>query len=133
MLRKILFLTIIVAVIIGFLYYKNVAVVRDRIDQVIKESEERIAEIRGHKANVIREARSLLDEKLKSGYDLENRPCLAEEIVPGWAVDLVHQPISEVDKLPENQCQSYLEGRVKNLILMDEFGHIVDGGIKIGL
>ena len=92
-----------------------------------------IAEIRGHKTNALRQARTLLDQKLKSGYDLDTRPCLAEEIVPGWAIDLVHQPIEEVDKLPQNQCQKYISGEVENIILFDEFGHQISNGIKLGL
>ena len=128
-----MYLTIITAIVIGVLYYKNVSVVRKSVDEAFRKSEEKISEIRGHKVNAIRQARSLLDQKLKSGYDLENRPCLAEEIVPGWAVDIVHQPIEEVDNLLQNQCQFYLEGKVKNLILMDEYGHTVINGIKIGL
>jgi len=132
MLRKLLFLTIILAVGIGIAYYMNVSVVRNQMDEIISISEQKINELKGHRANAIRQARKLLDEKLKSGYDLENRPCLAEEIVPGWAIDIVHQPIEEVDMLEINQCQSYLEGKVENIILMDEFGHQIKDGIKLG-
>ena len=131
---KILFYLLVIGVIvIGFLYYREVEIVQKYVDETIAVSEEIVTQLKGHKSNAIRQARRLLDQKLKSGYDLVNRPCLAEEIVSGWAIDIVSQPITDKDRMKENQCQLYLEGKVKNLIIMDEYGHIITNGPRIGL
>ena len=109
MFKKLFYLLVIGAIVIGFLYYRKIKIVQKYVDETIALSAEKLTKLKGHKSNVMRQARKLLDQKLKSGYDLTNRPCLSEEIVPGWAIDIVHQPISEVDSLDENQCQLYLE------------------------
>ncbi|MBU1164062.1 hypothetical protein KKA15_00695 [Patescibacteria group bacterium] len=130
--KKLLLLTIIIAIVIGVAYYKNVKIVRESMDKIIASSEEKLDDFKSNKANAIREGRKMLDEKLISGFDLEKRPCLAEEIVPNWAIDIVHNPLEDVDSEAENQCQSYLEGRVENIILMDEYGHQIEDGMKFG-
>jgi len=132
MVRKLFFLTIIAIIIIGVLYYYDIWDTRQKLDEIKKTSEEKVDELKAHRVNVIREARMMLDIELKTGYDLENRPCLSEELVPGWAVDIVHQPTTEVDSMLKNQCRLYQEGKVPNIIYMDEFGHIIDEGIKMG-
>jgi len=47
------------------------------------------------------------NEQLKAGTDLSNGPCLSNSIVPSWVCDVVHNPRTEIDNQPENQCSEY--------------------------
>ena len=42
-----------------------------------------------------------------------------------YAVDIVHVPRIEEDNLVENQCNDFIEGKVKNFIELDKHGGIV--------
>jgi hypothetical protein len=57
--------------------------------------------------------------------DLSNGPCLTNDLIPGWVADVVHNPREQVDDLPENQCQAYIEGRAKQFVELDLKGNIV--------
>lgn len=57
--------------------------------------------------------------------DLTNGPCLANDLKQDWVVDIVHYPRDPVDDLPENQCQSYLEGRAKHFVELDQYGNVI--------
>ncbi|RJR31027.1 hypothetical protein C4569_03245 [Candidatus Parcubacteria bacterium] len=133
MIKKLISYFIVIVAGVAILYYANVSIIKEGVRRAVFEAETKINEIKSHKLNAINQARILLDARLKSGYDLENRPCLSEEIVPGWAVDVVHQPFEETDRMPKNQCQLFLQKKVKNIIFLDEYGHVIDNGIKLGL
>lgn len=62
-----------------------------------------------------------------SGQDLSEGPCIAEELgdVPGWSVDIAHDPRQEVDNQPENQCQAYREGRTDHFVELDPDGNLI--------
>jgi hypothetical protein len=49
-------------------------------------------------------------------------PCLAEEIINDWAADVAHSPRQPVDDLPENQCQSFRNGKVGHFVELDTEG-----------
>ena len=49
----------------------------------------------------IRLAQVLFRERQAQGIDMSAGPCLAEEIIPGWCVDVAHSPREEIDNLPE--------------------------------
>jgi hypothetical protein len=73
----------------------------------------------------IRRAKELFEQKRAEGMDFSNGPCLAEEIIPDWAVDVAHSPRQPVDNLPENQCQSYREGRTHHFVELDPSGNLI--------
>ena len=75
--------------------------------------------------DAIRKAKELYEQKKREGMDFTNGPCLAEEIVPDWCVDIVHSPRQPVDNLPENQCRSYREGRVHHFVELDPDGRVI--------
>jgi hypothetical protein len=53
------------------------------------------------------------------GIILTEGPCLSEEIVKGWACDVVNQPkISIVDNNPKNQCKSYIEKNISHQVVI---------------
>ncbi len=73
----------------------------------------------------IRLARELYREKAAQGVDMANGPCLAEEIMPDWCVDVAHSPRLDIDNLPQNQCQSWLMGRVRHFVELDPEGNVI--------
>ncbi len=46
-------------------------------------------------------------------------PCLAQEITPGWACDVTHNPRQPIDDDPRNQCASYRDGVIQNQVELD--------------
>ncbi|MDO8570745.1 MAG: hypothetical protein Q7R97_04140 [Candidatus Daviesbacteria bacterium] len=75
--------------------------------------------------NAIASAISLYSTRAKEGLDMSKGPCLTNDLIPGWVVDIVHVPREEIDNLPGNQCQAYLEGRARNFIELDLNGNLV--------
>jgi hypothetical protein len=73
----------------------------------------------------ITKARELFEQKKADGMDFSNGPCLSEEIVPDWCVDVAHNPRQPVDNRPENQCRSYREGRVHHFVELDPEGNLI--------
>ncbi len=73
----------------------------------------------------IRLAQALFRQKMAQGVDMTNGPCLAEEIIPDWCVDVAHSPREEADNLPQNQCQSWLAGRVHHFVELDPEGNVI--------
>ncbi len=51
----------------------------------------------------------LCRERLDSGADLSDGPCLSNNVAPDWVCDVAHDPRQEVDDNPENQCSAYGE------------------------
>lgn len=66
-----------------------------------------------------------LFKKEAKGMDLSSGPCLTNDLIPDWVVDIVHNPREETDNLPQNQCQAYLEGRAKHLVEIDMEGNVI--------
>ncbi|MDO8638952.1 MAG: hypothetical protein Q7R43_05225 [Candidatus Daviesbacteria bacterium] len=75
--------------------------------------------------NAIAAAISLYSTRVKEGLDMSKGPCLTNDLMPGWVVDIVHVPREEIDNLPGNGCQAYLEGRARNFIELDTNGNLV--------
>ncbi len=73
----------------------------------------------------IRMAQALFREKRAQGIDMSSGPCLAEEIIPDWAVDVSHSPREEIDNLPQNRCRSFREGRVHHFVELDPDGNLI--------
>ena len=73
----------------------------------------------------IRLAMELFREKKAQGVDMSAGPCLSEEIIPDWCVDVAHSPRQPVDDLPQNQCQSWRMGRVHHFVELDPDGNLI--------
>ncbi|MDA8218912.1 MAG: hypothetical protein M0Z94_15000 [Dehalococcoidales bacterium] len=73
----------------------------------------------------IRRAMEIYRQRQGEGMDFSNGPCLSQEIVPDWCVDMAHNPRQPADDLPENQCQSFREGRVKHFVELDPDGNLI--------
>jgi len=64
-------------------------------------------------------------QKKSAGMNFSNGPCLSEEIMPGWSVDIVHNPRTAIDDLSQNQCQYYRSGKTKHFIELDTNGNLI--------
>ena len=73
----------------------------------------------------IRRAKQLFRHIQREGRDLSEGPCIAEEILPGWCVDIAHDPRQPEDNLPQNQCQSYRTGRARHFVELDPEGNVI--------
>lgn len=73
----------------------------------------------------INQAKHLYRLKKERGEDLTDGPCLTNALMPGWVVDLVHNPRQAVDDLAQNRCSAYLEGRAKHFIELDLNGNFI--------
>jgi len=49
------------------------------------------------------------NEQLNAGTDLSDGPCLSNNIPSGWVCDVAHNPRTDVDNRPENQCPEYMK------------------------
>lgn len=75
--------------------------------------------------NAIAAAISLYSSRIKEGMNMSKGPCLSNDLVPDWVVDIVHAPREVIDDFPENQCQAYLEGRAHHFVELDTNGNLV--------
>ena len=46
-------------------------------------------------------------EEFYKKTDLSNGPCLSNQLSRGWVCDVAHNPRSDLDNKPENQCSEY--------------------------
>lgn len=77
------------------------------------------------KERAIEAAQRLFEQKKIEGMDMSRGPCLSEEIIPDWCVDIAHSPRQAVDNQPQNQCPSYREGRVHHFVELDLDGNVL--------
>ncbi len=63
---------------------------------------------------------SLCKDRLDSGRDLSNGPCLSNDTYPDWVCDVAHSPRQLVDNIPENQCSGFREGKSHHFVEVDE-------------
>ncbi|MDP2587080.1 MAG: hypothetical protein Q8P32_04940 [Candidatus Komeilibacteria bacterium] len=59
-------------------------------------------------------------------------PCLSESLFGNseypetlWVLDIAHNPRTEVDNQPANQCSASRDGKAQNYIELDEQGQII--------
>jgi hypothetical protein len=73
----------------------------------------------------IRASKELFEQKKAQGMNMSQGPCLSNEIIKGWVVDVAHSPRQAIDDKPENQCQAYREGKAKHFVELDENGNVI--------
>lgn len=73
----------------------------------------------------IQKAKELFEEKQKEGIALIEGPCLTNEIIPDWVVDIAHKPHQAVDDLPENQCSAFVNGIARHFVELDVSGKLI--------
>lgn len=73
----------------------------------------------------VRQAKVVFQEKSALGLDYTNGPCLTNDLMKNWVVDIVHHPRESIDDNPQYQCAAYIEGRAKRVVEMDQNGDII--------
>lgn len=73
----------------------------------------------------INQAKFLYNQKKDRGEDFLSGPCLSNALMPGWVVDIAHNPRQSIDDLAENQCAAYLEGGAQHFVELDLGGNVV--------
>lgn len=71
------------------------------------------------------QAKLLYKHTKEKDQDLSNGPCLSNALMPGWVLDIAHNPRSAVDDLPQNQCSAYLEGSARHFVELDLDGNVI--------
>lgn len=73
----------------------------------------------------VNQAKYLYKVKKEEGTDFSKGPCLSNALMPGWVLDIVHNPRQPVDDLVVNQCASYVSGQAKHFVELDTEGNLV--------
>lgn len=84
-------------------------------DEMVKDDNDRAIEL----------AEEIFKQKKSEGMDMSSGPCLSNEIIPGWVVDVAHNPRQPIDNLPENQCSAYRDGRASHFVELDLDGNLI--------
>lgn len=77
------------------------------------------------KEEAIAKAKELFEQKKTQGLDMSAGPCLSNEIIPGWVVDVAHSPRQAIDDQPENQCSAFREGKAQHFVELDLEGNLI--------
>jgi len=70
-------------------------------------------------------AKTLFINAEASGTDFSSGPCLSNNLANDWVADVAHNPRTEVDDLPENQCSAYREGTAHHFVELDTNGQFI--------
>lgn len=70
-------------------------------------------------------AQKLFKQKKAEGLDMSDGPCLTNELIPGWVVDVAHDPRQPIDNQPENQCSAFRQGKAEHFIELDTNGNLI--------
>ncbi|MFH1209276.1 MAG: hypothetical protein V1663_00605 [archaeon] len=55
-------------------------------------------------------------QELDKGTNLENGPCLSNEIQVDWVCDIAHNPRQSIDNQQENQCSRFRQGLTHHFV-----------------
>jgi hypothetical protein len=72
-------------------------------------------------------AREAYDRAASQDAELEDGPCIAEELpgLPDWVADVAHDPREDVDDEPENQCRRYRDGEASHFVELTPDGELI--------
>ena len=73
----------------------------------------------------VNQAKYLYQQKKEKTEDLSNGPCLSNALMPGWVLDIAHNPRLPVDDLAENQCSALREGKASHFVELDIDGNLI--------
>lgn len=73
----------------------------------------------------INQAGLLYNLSKQQGVDLSSGPCLSNALLPGWVLDIAHNPRQEIDDLPQNQCPAFREGNAQHFVELDSEGNLI--------
>ena len=73
----------------------------------------------------VNQAQYFYRQKKARNEDFSNGPCLSNALMPGWVVDIAHNPRLAMDDLSQNQCAAYLEGSAQHFVELDIDGNLI--------
>ena len=85
---------------------------------------EKKREIADPQLAVIR-AKAIFQKLQAEQFDFSRGPCIAEDLMPNWVADVVHNPRTALDDLPENQCQAFAKGSAQHFVELDMQGEAI--------
>ena len=69
-------------------------------------------------------AEDAYQEAIEQGVDMSNGPCLGV-IMENWVADVAHEPRTEADEDPANQCEAYRKGNADHFVELDPDGNLI--------
>ena len=75
----------------------------------------------------IAEAQQAYEQALRKGTNLDDGPCIAEKLpdLSDWVVDVVHDPRTDEDDDPANQCSRYRDGDASHFVELAPDGAVI--------
>ena len=73
----------------------------------------------------VNQATYVYQQRKAAGLDFSNGPCLSDALMPGWVLDIAHNPRLPLDDLPQNQCPAYRDGRSAHFVELDIYGNLI--------
>lgn len=73
----------------------------------------------------VAKAREIYQRQKAEGIDFSSGPCLTNNLLPDWVLDIAHDPREAVDDLPENQCSAFREGDAYHFVELDPDGNVI--------
>ncbi|KKQ79424.1 MAG: hypothetical protein UT02_C0036G0004 [Parcubacteria group bacterium GW2011_GWC2_38_7] len=75
--------------------------------------------------DLVQQAQRIYAQQKSQGVDFSRGPCLSDGLASTWVVDMAHDPRQAIDDLPENQCPSFVTGKIKHFIELDPAGQLI--------
>ncbi len=73
----------------------------------------------------INQARYIYSLRKNQGVDFSSGPCLSDDLMPDWVLDIAHSPRIPLDDLSANQCSAFKEGRAHHFVELDPEGNLI--------
>jgi hypothetical protein len=64
------------------------------------------------------------EQAVEQGVDMRNGPCLGV-IIENWVADVAHDPRTDLDDDPANQCEAYRSGDADHFVELDPDGNVI--------
>ncbi|MFZ6036529.1 MAG: hypothetical protein ACOYUK_05315 [Patescibacteria group bacterium] len=73
----------------------------------------------------VAKAYELYRQAIIDDIDLSDGPCLSNQAIEDWVVDVAHDPRQDVDNDPANQCSGFRSGAAKHFVELDPQGNLI--------
>lgn len=122
------FITIVIAILLFgsacSRFRRNPELIDSSVENKPSTAEETTT-FRSDREAAIAKAKKLYQEKATQKMDFSSGPCLSNEIINDWVVDIAHNPRQTIDEKPENQCATYRNKQVRHFVELDPDGNVI--------
>ena len=73
----------------------------------------------------IQRAYEVYEEYRVIGLNMEKGPCLTNDLMDDWVLDIAHDPRQEIDNDSGNQCKDYLFGEKSHFVELSPDGELI--------